>query len=87
MRYIKADQVLPRELLLEIQQYVDGVTLYIPRKAENRRSWGYESGYRRELSERNGKIRAEYAAGTPVGILAQRYHLSVKSIGRILRMK
>ncbi len=87
MRYIKADQVLPQELLSQIQQYVDGVTLYIPRKAENRRSWGCESGYRRELLERNGKIREDYASGTPVGELAEQYHLSPKSIGRILRRK
>lgn len=85
MRYIKAEEVLPRELLLQIQQYVDGVTLYIPRKAENRREWGCCTGYRAELTERNATIRREYAEGSEIGELARRYHLSEKSISRILR--
>lgn len=87
MRYIKAEEVLPRELVLEIQRYVDGVTLYIPRKAENRRPWGCDTQYRTELAERNGRIRREFAQGVPVPELALRYHLSEKSIGRILRGK
>ncbi len=85
MRYIKSEEVLPQKLILEIQQYVDGVTLYIPRKAENRRSWGCGTDYRRELAERNQRIREEYAAGVALAELANRYHLSEKTIGRILR--
>ena len=34
MRYIKAEEVLPGELIREIWKYVDGVTLYIPRNPE-----------------------------------------------------
>lgn len=87
MRYIKAEEVLPRELIEELWRYVDGVTLYIPRKPENRRSWGCGTPYRRELEERNRQIRREREAGEAVSVLAQRYHLSEKSIGRILREK
>lgn len=85
MRYIKAEDVLPQEVIALIQQYVDGVTIYIPRKAENRRAWGCGTDYRTELAERNAKIRKEYAEGAEVAALALRYHLSEKSIGRILR--
>ena len=85
MRYIKAEDVLPEDLITLIQQYVDGVTLYIPRKAENRRSWGCGTDYRRELAARNAAIRSDRAAGVPIHELAQRYHLSEKSIQRILR--
>ena len=85
MRYIKAEEVLPRELIAQIQLYVDGVTLYIPRKAENRRHWGDGTRYRDELAERNAGIRRKYAEGTPVPQLARQYHLSEKSIRRILR--
>ncbi len=87
MRYIKAEDALPEELIAQIQQYVDGVTLYIPRKAENRRSWGCGTDYRAELEQRNRAIREERAAGIPVSELAERYHLSEKSIHRILRKK
>ena len=87
MRYIKAENVLPEELIREIWQYVDGVTLYIPRKPENRRDWGSGTPYRRELEQRNREICREYETGESVSQLAERYHLSEKSIGRILRGK
>lgn len=87
MRYIKAEEVLPRELLEEIWNHVDGVTLYIPRKPENRRPWGCGTPYRQELEERNRKICREYEAGISISLLAQKFHLSEKSIGRILRSR
>lgn len=85
MRYIKAEEVLPAELLKQVQQYVDGVYIYIPRKQGSKRSWGEGTGYRRELRQRNQAIRLEYRTGTPPTVLAEKYHLSCKSIGRILR--
>lgn len=85
MRYIKADQVLPKELLAEIQRYVDGQTLYIPRKAHNRRAWGGGTDYKAELAARNESICRAYRAGCAVGELAEMYHLSGKSIRRILK--
>ena len=85
MRYIKAEDVLPREVITLIQQYVDGVTLYIPRKAENRRPWGCDTPYRAELEQRNHSIRQEFRQGKKVEELAQKYHLCPKSIRRILR--
>lgn len=87
MRYIKAADVLPEEVIALIQQYADGVSIYIPRKAENRRAWGCGTDYRAELADRNAAIRLAHAAGEPVRQLAQRYHLSEKSIHRILRTK
>lgn len=85
MRYIKAEDVLPRELVAQIQCYVDGVTLYIPRKEENRRPWGCGTSYRAELEQRNAAIRREAAEGVEIAILAHRYHLAEKSIRRIIR--
>ncbi len=84
MRYIKAEKILPRELIAQIQVYVDGQTIYIPRKAENRRAWGCGTGYQAELGRRNDRIRAEYAQGSTVRDLAEAYHLSEKSVRRIL---
>ena len=43
MGYIKAVDVLPDELLSEIQKYVDGQMLYITRKCEEHSSWGEKS--------------------------------------------
>lgn len=85
MRYIKAEEILPRALLAEIQQYVDGAYIYIPRKPGNKRVWGNATTYRAELAQRNRDIRAAYRSGEGKTALAERYHLSEKSIGRILR--
>ena len=84
MRYIKAEDILPEEVVELIQQYVDGETIYIPRKAENRLAWGCRTSYKSELRQRNGRIHQEHASGATVSELSGRYHLSEKSIRRIL---
>ena len=85
MRYIKAEEILPEELLRQVQEYVDGSYLYIPRKPENRRAWGQDTQYRQELRQRNACIRHDASHGMGVTVLCEKYHLSEKSIRRILR--
>ena len=84
MSYIKAEEILPEDLIRRIQQYCDGVSIYIPRREENRRAWGCGTTYRQELRLRNDRIRADAARGEDAKTLAGRYHLSEKSIRRIL---
>ena len=85
MSYIKAKEILPEELICKIQEYVDGVYIYIPRKPGTRHDWGQETNYKAELRVRNDRIQREYASGISVPALSQRYHLSEKSIRRILQ--
>ena len=85
MSYIKGEKILPEELIRQIQEYADGVYIYIPRKPGTRRTWGQETGYKAELNARNDRIRKEHASGTSVAALSRRYHLSEKSIRRILQ--
>ena len=85
MSYIKAEKILPEELIRQIQEYADGVYIYIPRKPGARHSWGQETDYKRELKLRNDRIREDHAAGMGVQELSQAYHLSEKSIRRILQ--
>ena len=85
MRYIKAEEVLPEELLRQVQEYVDGSYLYIPRKPGTRHQWGQETQYKVELRQRNARIRQDASRGIPVRQLCETYHLSEKSIRRILR--
>ena len=85
MSYIKAEEILPEHLIRQIQTYVDGVYIYIPRKPGARHPWGQETDYKAELRQRNSRIREDYTAGTRVSELASKYHLSEKSIRRILR--
>ena len=87
MRYLNAEDVLPAALLEQIQQYADGIYLYIPRRADHRQSWGSSTRYREELRQRNESIRQLHREGLDPEALAERFHLSVKSIQRILREK
>ena len=41
--YIKAEEILPEELIRLIQEYADGVYIYIPRKPGTRHNWGQET--------------------------------------------
>ena len=84
MSYKNAAQILPPELLAQIQQYIDGEFLYIPRKTNQKKQWGAMTGTRRDLSERNRQICQDHRDGTPIRALADRYYLSEKSIQRIL---
>ena len=85
--YIKAEEILPEELIRRIQEYADGVYIYIPRRPGNRQPWGQETGYKAELKLRNDRIRNDHAAGANVTALSRKYHLSEKSIRRILQNK
>ena len=85
MSYIKAEEILPEELIRRIQEYADGVTIYIPRKPGTRHAWGQETDYKAELRLRNDRIRKDHAAGDSVTALSRKYHLSEKSIRRILQ--
>lgn len=87
MSYKKADELLPAELVRQIQEYVDGTSIYIPRREENRQHWGHGTNFKAELTLRNQAICREHAAGVPTAVLAAKYHLSKKHIQRIVREK
>ena len=85
MSYIKAEEVLPQNLIQIIQQYIDGENIYIPKKENARVRWGEKRGARQELERRNLSIYRESTRGEKVSALAGRYYLSDKSIRRIIR--
>jgi Mor family transcriptional regulator len=85
MSYKKATHVLPHDLLLKIQQYIDGEFIYIPRAVNNKKEWGETTATRSELRERNNRIYADYLSGVKMEALAEKYYLSLKSIQRIIR--
>ncbi|MGG7162218.1 CD3324 family protein [Clostridium ihumii] len=84
MAYIKAETVLPDEVIKIIQKYIDGECLYIPRKDGEKKSWGEKNGTRRSLKERNRCIFNKYSNGYSVSKLSEEYYLSEKSIRRII---
>ncbi len=85
MGYIRAEEILPVEVIELIQQYVDGENIYIPRKSAHRQAWGAGTQIKGELLVRNQQIYKDYLAGIKTSELACKYYLSQKSIQRILR--
>ena len=81
MSYINAKDVLPKEMIKEIQKYVNGVNLYIPKVPEENSNC---SNYKLELYKRNQEIYNLFLQGEKVSKLAAEYYFSDKSIYRIL---
>lgn len=84
MRYLKAQNVLPKEVIAIIQEFIDGEFVYIPRKDGEQRSWGEKNGTKDSLKKRNNQIFNEYMVCTTVADLSQSYYLSEQSIRRII---
>ncbi len=84
MRYARARDILPADLLTKLQQYIDGAYLYIPRKEENKLAWGERTHSKRETAARNLAIFQEAEAGQEIAVLAETYFLTEKTIRRIL---
>ncbi len=85
MSYLRAEEILPKELIETIQQYVSGRSIYIPSK--EKQVWGSCTDTKQILDERNQKIYNEYKNGISVKTMAKEYSLSEKSIQRIIRNK
>ncbi|QHM14747.1 hypothetical protein C7M29_02449 [Bacillus subtilis] len=47
MAYVKATAILPEKLISEIQKYVQGKTIYIPKPESSHQKWGACSGTRK----------------------------------------
>ena len=84
MKYERAQDILPAEIVKLIQEYMDGGYLYIPRKIENKKSWGENSGALNELEKRNKEIFNKYLKGSSIKELSENYFLSEASIKRII---
>ena len=84
MSYVNASDVLPKVLIEEIQQYVDGRLLYIPRQNENSLSWGEKNGTKEKLAERNRAIVNHFYSGQTIEEISKVYYLSEKRIQGII---
>lgn len=87
MKYVNADQLFPEALLLEIQKYVHGELVYIPKPKRLHKKWGEDSGSRKQLMLRNSEIRHRFHAGESIDQLAECFFLSSCSIKKIIYTK
>ena len=83
MSYISAEDVLPKEVIGIIQQYIGGKSIYIPSK--EKKDWGSETKIKQYYIKRNQEICSKHRNGVEVKVLAEEYSLSIKSIQRIIR--
>lgn len=87
VEYINAKDVLPKTLILQIQQYVGGSIIYIPQKNNDKKSCGTSTNSRSEIAERNNEIKARKKNGATIDDLMSEYHLSYDTIKSIIYRK
>ncbi|GIN72916.1 hypothetical protein J14TS2_33910 [Bacillus sp. J14TS2] len=87
MSYVKATTILPEKLISEIQRYVQGETIYIPKPETSHQKWGTCSGTRKRIDDRNAVMKREYKNGRTIDQLVDQYHLSVETIKKIIYSK
>lgn len=87
MKYQNGVDLLPLCLIKQIQEYVDGCTIYIPRKDAKSCLWGEKSSSRFYYEIRNKQIKDDFRKGLTIDTLAKMYNLSVDSIKRIVYKK
>lgn len=83
MKYQNAAEILPENLLQELQNYISRELLYIP-KADPKKEWGSDSGSRSYYAERNSEIQRLFRSGTAVNALAKQYGLADSTIKKII---
>ncbi|MGH4124770.1 MAG: CD3324 family protein [Clostridium sp.] len=87
MKYINATEVLPPDLLNEIQTYIAGELLYIPQSNGQKNSWGSKTGTKQEIINRNKQIRFEKENGKTIDELMLKYNLSYDTIKKIVYIR
>ncbi|SDR96934.1 hypothetical protein SAMN05444162_0451 [Paenibacillaceae bacterium GAS479] len=84
MNYKNGKDVLPPSLLKELQQYINGELIYIPKQQERRAAWGELSGSRKLIQRRNEDIYRNYLKGLSLAELESKFHLSIESLRKIV---
>ena len=94
MKYKKVQDILPQYMIDDLQQYIEGGYLYIPKKEENKKSWGENTSTKdelnntntkKELNKRNKEIVKKRKNGKSIQDLAKEYFLTEYSIRRIIK--
>lgn len=84
MSYKNGKDILPSSLLEELQKYIQGELIYIPREEKTRKGWGEINGTRKAIFDRNLEIYEQYKSGLSINDLVSLYSLSDDSIKKVL---
>lgn len=84
MSYVNGKEILPDNILTEIQKYFGGGLIYIPLPEGERCKWGSRTITKIELHKRNQEIRQKKELGLTIQEIMEEYHLSYDTIKRII---
>jgi Mor family transcriptional regulator len=87
LKYVNAKDVLPPEVLREVQKYSGGALIYVPKQDADRIGWGQSNGAKAHVAGRNTSIVTAYRNGETVIQLMSQYCLSEASIRKIIYNK
>lgn len=82
---MKRRKIFFLQILLKYCNSIWKVDIYIPKKDENKKSWGENTTTKEELKKRNEEIMMKYNNGSSIKNLAGEYYLTEASIRRIIR--
>lgn len=83
MKYINAAEVLPKDLLKELQKHVNGELIYVPNITCHKR-WGEKNGSKHYFDARNKSIKSKYQNGESIEELSEEYGLAYDTIRKIV---
>ena len=84
MKYRNASEILPDELLRELQKYASGEILYVPSN-KSRKKWGEDTGALHFYEQRNEEIRHKYFhLKISTEALSEEYNLSEETVRKII---
>jgi len=78
------EEILPKELLFELQKYIQGKSVYIPKPKDSHKKWGDTTQSKTITAERNNEIRSAFQNGSTIDELCDKYSLSSASIKKIV---
>jgi Mor family transcriptional regulator len=81
MKYRNAAELLPPQLLLELQKYAQGETFYVPKI--KRESWGAATGAKTFYSQRNLDIRNQFSRGVDLEKLSEDHFISEDAVKKM----
>jgi len=84
MRYVKAQALFPESLLTEMQKYIQGELVYIPKSSASYIKWRANTGAKNTIAQRNEKMVRAFKAGTSIPQLAELYSLAEDTIKKIV---
>jgi len=87
LKYVNAREVLPPDILEQVQKYTCGALIYVPKKEDEKIAWGQLSGARAQVHLRNMNIAEAYKNGAGIFDLMEEYCLSEASIRKIIYNK